>query len=99
MTVKFKSQATGDLVMLGASAKAVLALINKVPEGPGILEPADMPQALAALKNAPDEVPPPEDGHERTFSEEPISLRKRAYPLVLMIERALAADKPIVWGV
>ena len=107
MAIKFKSQATGDLVMVQATARAVLALLGKSPDGPGILEPADMARALAALRSASDEVPPnqsndpdkDEDRAEPAFAEEPVSLRKHVYPLILMIERAQAAGKPIVWGV
>jgi cyclopropane-fatty-acyl-phospholipid synthase len=102
MAIKFKSQATGDLVMVQATAEAVLALLGKSPNQPGIIEPADMAQALVTLKGASDEVPKPnvddDDERELGFSDEVVSLRKHAYPLVLMIERALAAGKPIVWG-
>lgn len=103
MAIKFKSQATGDLVMVQATAKAVLGLIGKSAEAPGVLEPVDMPAALEALKNAPDEGPKdqPEDPDRPApgFQDEVVSLRKHAYPLVLMIERAMKAGKPIVWGV
>ena len=104
MAIKFKSQATGDLVMVQATAEAVLALLGKSPNQPGIIEPADMAQALVTLKSASDDVPKvrsenDEDRDEPGFSDEAVSLRKHAYPLVLMIERALAAGKPIVWGV
>lgn len=107
MAIKFKSQATGDLVMVQATARAVLGLLGKSADEPGILEPADMPMALTILRGASDEVPKntpdddeqDEDRPEPPFAEEPVSLRKHAYPLVLMIERAHAAGKPIVWGV
>lgn len=108
MAIKFKSQATGDLVMVQATATAVLGLLGKSPDGPGILEPADMAQALAALRGASDAVQAAaqddeaQDGEappEPTFQDEAVSLRKHAYPLILMIERAQAAGKPIVWGV
>lgn len=114
MAIKFKSQATGDLVMVQATATAVLALLGKSPDEPGILEPADMAKALAALRGASDEVqkntpkglpkgafddPDQDEDAEPPFAEEPVSLRKHAYPLILMIERAQAAGKPIVWGV
>lgn len=103
MAIKFKSQATGDLVMVQATAEAVLALLGKSPNQPGIIEPADMAQALVTLKGASDDVPKvcsenDDDRDEPGFADEAVSVRKHAYPLVLMIERALAAGKPIVWG-
>ena len=103
MAIKFKSQATGDLVMVQATAEAVLALLGKSPNQPGIIEPADMAHALVTLKGASDDVPKgrsesDDERDEPGFADEAVSLRKHAYPLVLMIERALAAGKPIVWG-
>jgi hypothetical protein len=110
--IKFKSQATGDLVMVQAHATAVLRLLGKSAQGQGILVPEDMPAALATLKALPDQddrkaaqadAPnEPDDGQptiEPTFQDEAVSLRHRAWPLVQMIERALAEGKPIVWGV
>ena len=50
MPVTFKSQATGNLVMLSAHAEALLKLLGKTAVEPGILEVADMPHALAAFR-------------------------------------------------
>lgn len=115
MPITFKSQATGDLLMLQASAEALLSLLGKTATEPGILEPKDMPSALAVLKGLPVDQPEtvdtarslPDDAAglsettpaDRPFADEPVTLRQRASPLVRMIERALAENKPIVWGV
>lgn len=105
MPLTFKSQATGDLVMVQAHADALLKLIGKSAQGSGILIPEDMPAALSILRALPEPEPPaaaPDDDApppEPSFAEEHVSLRKRAWPFVKMIEEALAAQKPIVWGV
>lgn len=116
MTVKFQSQATADVVMVQKHAHAVLQLIGKSEDGPGILETHDMPSALAVLKGLPQEPehprkPAPQaagadedddkmaEAPEPAFIDEHISLRKRAWPLVNMIERAMQEGKPIVWNV
>lgn len=126
MTITFKSQAAADLVMLNASAEALLGMIGKTAAEPGILEPRDMSEALATLKAAsqdPDtggepaearpprespEAPPADAGRdavedpvarEPAFADEPVTLRQRAWPLIRMIERAMAENRPIVWGV
>jgi hypothetical protein len=110
MSITFKSQATGDLFMLQVHAEALLKLLGKTPGPQGILEVQDMPAALVTLRALTDEVPQPEPAQEEdgsepaprpepAFVDEPVSLRKRAWPLIQMIERAQAADKPIVWGV
>ncbi len=115
MPITFKSQAAGDLLMLQASAEALLSLLGKDAAQPGILEPKDMPSALAVLKGLSADEPEPIDlpteatddsddvsaapSADRPFADEPVTLRQRAWPLVRMIERALAENKPIVWGV
>lgn len=104
MPVTLRCAATGDLLLLSALAKDLLGLIGKNAAEPGILEPKDMPLALTvlrALKDAPPPAAPEGDQPEATpaFSDEAVSLHKRAWPLIQMIEQALAGDKPIVWGV
>jgi hypothetical protein len=72
MPITFKSQATGHLVMVSAHAEALLQLLGKTAVAPGILEVADMPQALATLRaldpdQLPDAVPA---GVDRTHPED-----------------------------
>ncbi len=58
MPVTFKSQATGNLVMLSAHAEALLKLLGKTAVEPGILEVADMSHALVTLRALdPDQLP------------------------------------------
>jgi hypothetical protein len=106
MPIKFKSQATGDLVMVQAHAQALLKVIGKGDASKGILEPADMDTALLAMRALSDDVPGSPEGAQEAeevknpaFQDEAVSLRKRAWPLIKMIEEAQAAGKPIVWGV
>lgn len=105
MALTFKSPATGDLLMLQAHAQALLKVMGKDETGAGILCTEDMDAALAALR-ALSAQPPAQpvvgpDGAqvEVGFQDEPVSLHKRAVPLIKMIEEAKAAGKPIVWGV
>ncbi|MBI5924881.1 MAG: DUF1840 domain-containing protein [Aquabacterium sp.] len=107
MALTFKSQATGNLIMVQAHALALLKVIGKADQVKGVLEPADMPAALLALRELSDEpIAPvaenetePSATPELSFPDEFVSLRKRAWPLIKMIEEAQGADKPIVWGV
>jgi len=98
MPITFKSQATGDLIMLQATAEALLQLIGKSAASPGIIEVADMPAALGALRAAPSEAPSPDDD-QKGFADQEVSLHQRAVPLVRLIEQAQAGGKPVVWGV
>lgn len=50
MPITFKSQATGDLVMLDKHAEALLQLLGKTAKAAGVLEPADMAHALTVLR-------------------------------------------------
>ncbi len=114
MPITFKSQATGNLVMLQKDAEALLKLIGKDVTPKGILDLHEMPAALVVLGGLPKDEAAPRQASTPTraaspdaddepdtpaFADEPVSLRQRAWPLIQMIERAQAAGKPIVWGV
>lgn len=100
MIYRFRSPATGDVVMLGPNGDELLRLVGREPASKGIIEPAAMPAAITALKAAvaAAEAPPPDDGEDHEPSRG-ISLRQRVWPVVQMLERALAAGEPVVWGV
>jgi hypothetical protein len=100
MIYKFKTPASGDVIMLGPQGDRMLRLLGREPAPQGIIEPQAMPQALAALEAAiaaeAAEAPAPDavdaDG-------EPVGLRRRLWPMIEMLRRAVAADTPVVWGV
>jgi hypothetical protein len=52
MIYKFKSPATGDLIMLGANGDQLLRLLGREPAPQGIIETAAMPAAIEALRTA-----------------------------------------------
>jgi Domain of unknown function (DUF1840) len=52
MLYKFKSKATGDLIMLEPNGRRMLQIIGKDPSPTGIILPAQMPTALAVLESA-----------------------------------------------
>jgi Domain of unknown function (DUF1840) len=52
MLFKFKSKATGDLIMLEPNGRRVLQIIGKDPSSTGIILPAQMPAAMEALESA-----------------------------------------------
>lgn len=107
MIYKFKSKAAGDVIMMGPSGDHVLRIIGKAPAPKGIIEPAAMPAAMAAIEQAiADEERARKQAEAEAAAEgrtllpgEGVTLRQRAWPLVEMMKRALAANKEIVWGV
>ena len=103
MLYKFKSKATGDLIMLEPNGRRVLEIIGKDAGAKGIILPEEMPGAISALEaaiareeqeqqDAADEAKAPRGGDN-------VSLRQRAVPFVDMLRRASSAGKEIVWGV
>ncbi len=106
MIYKFKSKATGDLIMLGPQGDALLRLLGREPAATGIVEVQDMPAAMAALQaavaaaeSAPvagGSAPAAEPGDDPAAQ---VGLRQRVWPMVEMLRRAHDAQQPIVWGV
>lgn len=105
MIYKFKSKATGDLIMLGPHGDRVLRLLGREPAPQGIVEVAAMDAAIAALEQAAAE----DDDARREASAgdeaqaariaRQVSLRSRVWPMIQMLRRAREAGEPIVWGV
>ena len=52
MLYKFKSKATGNLIMLEPQGRQILKIIGKEPGAQGIIEPKDMMAAIDALQQA-----------------------------------------------
>jgi len=105
MIYKFKSKASGDVLMMGPNGDAFLRVLGREPAAKGILEPAQMAAALAAIEQAvaQDEAARQQAQQEaeidgRKLSGEAISLRQRLWPMVDMIQRSNAEEVPIVWG-
>ncbi len=100
MLYKFKSAASGDVIMLGPQGDQLLRLLGREPAAKGIIETAAMPAALQALEGAirAAEAAPPA-GEEAPNTEASVGLRQRLWPMVEMLRRCHKADEPIVWGV
>ena len=111
MLYKFKSKASGDVIMLQPNAQRVLQIIGKhsasEPSVQGILLPNQMPPALAALHAA---IAQEETLRAEAIAQakaenrpaphfEAISLRQRALPFMDMVRACMKADEAIVWGV
>ncbi len=107
MIYKFKSKATGDLIMMGPNGDEVLRLIGKEPAAQGIVEPAAMAAAIAAIDAAVAAEDAarvaaggdPEPADPDTAPRGGVSLRQRAWPMREMLKASLASDVPVVWGV
>jgi hypothetical protein len=102
MLYKFKSKASGDVIMTEPIGNRLLDILGREPAPKGILEVADLPTLIAALEAAigADEAARAaacDDDDPRGGDR--ISLKQRAWPLLDMMKRALAGRVVIVWGV
>ena len=107
MLYKFKSKATGDLILLEPQGRQFLSLIGKTVEPKGIIESEQMPEAIRALQQAVkiEELQQAEAvAQAKALGQTPpkfeaISLRQRTKPIIDMLQRCHKADQPMVWGV
>ncbi len=113
MLYKFKSKATGDLIMLEPQGKQILKLIGKEAGAKGIILPSEMMAAIDALhaaveqealaiqaaKDAVTTAEPQADAPPVSDGPRTISLKQRVVPFIDMLRRAHAEDKEVVWGV
>lgn len=99
MIYKFKSRATGDLIMTQPVAERVLGLIGKDRTPQGIIEVDQMPAAIGALESAvAAESPRTADDDDAAGKADRVSLRQRVWPMVEMMKRAMAEKEAITWG-
>ena len=100
MLYKFKSQATGDLIMTQPIGDRVLSLIGKSPSAQGIIDVDQMPAAISALESAvaAESPKPADDTDDSSPRADSVSLRQRVWPMVEMLKRAAAEKQPITWG-
>ena len=104
MLYKFKSKAAGDVIMLGPNGDQVMRIVGRDPAPRGIFEVAHMPALIAALEaavaadDAQREQRNAEAGAADAGKGDGVTLRQRAWPLVEMLRRCLAAREVITWG-
>lgn len=105
MIYKFKSKASGDVIMLGPHGDQLMRVIGREPQPKGIIEPTAMPGVLRALEAAvAAEAAQSAAGADGETEGEghgarEVSLRQRVWPMVEMLRRAHAEQEPVVWGV
>jgi len=106
MLFTFKSATNANLIMHEKSGKEILALLNKnTDETRGVITIEELPAAIVILQSAmaADKARQQETAANSSNSEAgdepPVSLPQRAAPFIEMLERAVIAGKPVLWGV
>jgi Domain of unknown function (DUF1840) len=107
MLYKFKSKASGDLIMHEPNGRRLLQIMGKDAGVTGIILPEEMASAMAALKVAVEH----EEAQQKAALEEAkakgepppgfdsLSLRRRAWPFIEMLQRCAKENAAITWGV
>ena len=112
MLFTFRSDAASDVIMLGDSAKKLIAILGKDPnDTQGIVTVEQLPDAIARLQAAFDEDRARQVEHEddaeaddaakadRTGMGAPVGLAQRAWPLLDMLRASQKEGVPVIWGV
>ncbi len=92
--------------MLEANGRRLLEIIGKTPAAQGIVQVAQMPEAIARLEAAIAQEQAAQqkkselgDDAENKDTESTLSLRQRASPFVDLLKQCSQAGTDLVWGV
>lgn len=99
MLVKFDSD-VGGLTMFGDIAVKLLKMMGHTGTVPSALLPEDIPAALERLRGALDRAEPQaqrENDENDNAREPPVSLKRRAHPLIELLERAAREGCEVMW--
>ncbi len=107
MLYRFKSKASGDVVMLQPNGKQLLEILGKDPSGPGIILPEQMPDAIKVLQDAvfeeeaelQREIQEALARDDDTPDPDRITLRVRVTPFIDLLTHSLRERTEIIWGV
>jgi hypothetical protein len=104
MLVTFHSQAWSSITMFGDVAIRLLKMAGHSGTVPGALLAADIPSALARLKQAVAAAGPEEElkqgvrpDEEDADSSPPVGVGLRAYPLIQLLSAAAAQGCDVMW--
>ena len=102
MIYRFKSKATGDLIMMGSVAEEILRAIGKTPAPRGLIDRTDLSSAILALEraihaDASSRTGKAHDGVPSGEADEDVSLGRHAWPLLDMLRRSQQEGADIVW--
>jgi len=111
MLFKFKSAAASDLIMLEADARKLLKIMLGDDPVKGILLADTLAARMQALETAvaQDEVlrkrlaeqaaSGASDAHEEEVTLDAVRLAQRATPMLKLLQRSLAENADVVWGI
>ena len=97
MLVRFDSRA-GTFTTFGDVAVQLLRLMGQSGSVPGAILAADIPAAIERLKKGAATQGAPAGAQEpKDDQEPPVGLGHRAFPLIELLERAVASGADVIW--
>lgn len=106
--ITFRSTATGQIQMLNADGRKLLAAIGKSDPSRGVIMPLQMDAAIQRLQELGEKSSKVRDVAARRESVgddagsetvERVTLAQRAFPLLQMLRSSRFAGAPVLWGV
>lgn len=100
MLIKFKSEQSGDFVMMSDVALPLLKMMGASGKSEGAVSAEQLRNALAKLENALQQEPAQDqqqDDEDQEEAEAKVSLATRASPLLAMLRKAAAEDGYVMW--
>ncbi len=102
MLIRFTSDVAGHFIMLGDNALPLLRLMGMSGREEGAVSGEDLRQALltlqAGLQRAAELASrPAQDNEDEDEDVVPVSLQRRALPLLEMLQRAVRDDGYVMW--
>ncbi|WP_115711683.1 DUF1840 domain-containing protein [Legionella sainthelensi] len=95
MLVTFHTDAYEDIMYFEDIAKRLLSLMGHSGAIPGAIKSEDLPDALKRLQSSLGKEEKVVDDDEE--NEAQISLKKRAVPLISLLQAAIKKDKDVLW--
>jgi hypothetical protein len=96
MLVHFDSS-VGQFTMHGAVAIQLLKMMGHSGTVPSAILAAEIPAALARLRESLKQAPPPAPREDDDEREEAIPISRRAVPLIELMQNAIAEKADITW--
>ena len=99
MLIKFKSEQSGDFVMMNDVALPLLKMMGASGKSEGAVSSDELRASLARLESALQQLPAQDrdDDEEESDEEANVSIATRASPLLAMMRKAAAEDGYVMW--
>ena len=103
MLITFESK-VGRITLFGDAATQLIRMMGRSGTVPSALLAAEIPEALANLRQALDaadasaaEESAEDEDEDETRKKPPVSLRQRAFPLIKLLEDAAREGSDVMW--